>query len=60
MNDVCYTAACGGTITERWYGDTQDLSCEYGYGMQCPDGDAYAEELCKGCPQRYHSMENEF
>ena len=42
MNDVCYTGACGGTITERWYGDTQDLSCEYGYGMQCPDGDAYA------------------
>lgn len=49
MNELCYDGACGGIITERWYGDMQDLSCNRGYGMQS-EGGSYAEELCKGCP----------
>ena len=34
MPENCYDGACGGTITERWYGDMQDVSCNRGYGMQ--------------------------
>ena len=42
----CYDGACGGTITERWYGDMQDVSCNRGYGMQT-EGGSYPEELCR-------------
>ena len=31
MPENCYDGACGGTITERWYGDMQDVSCNRGY-----------------------------
>ena len=57
MPENCYDGACGGTITERWYGDMQDVSCNRGYGMQT-EGGSYPEELCRGCPMAESIFQN--